>query len=267
MTIKEIKGLTKFLTDEEVEKIKKEIKSKETVLKNEDMEEEEITQVLNTLFAILVIERTLESEIEGIEEIRAELEQELLESYEIYDSHMARYKKEEKKKKKNWLLDFLFLSDRINSQKKGIGATNKTIANLQKELSTLKQQKSNENLKQVVRDRRGTRFDEFLNMPRECRNPHHHHDSIIDQIRCERRKDKLVKDIIRGNKRETLPRGGNKPRIEIASRTDISRVSNNHREVSKIVVVRKIGADDGFKTKERGSQELNINISSQTKMR
>ena len=59
MTIKEIKDLTKFLTDKELEKIKEEIKSKESILKTQDVEEEEMGQVLNTLFAILVIEKTL----------------------------------------------------------------------------------------------------------------------------------------------------------------------------------------------------------------
>ena len=54
MTIKEIKDLTKFLTDEDVDKIKNEIKSKESVLKSQDMDEKEMTQVLNTLFAIYI---------------------------------------------------------------------------------------------------------------------------------------------------------------------------------------------------------------------
>ena len=117
MTISEIKNLTKFLTDEEAEKIKQEIKDKENVLKIQNMDEEEIGQVLNTLFAILVIEKTLELEIEGVEEIRADLEKELLEAYEIYDAYMIKYKKEEKKKKKNWLLNFLLLSDKVHSKK------------------------------------------------------------------------------------------------------------------------------------------------------
>ena len=77
MTISEIKNLTKFLTDNDIQKIKEEIKSKETVLKSGNLEEEEIIQVLNTLFSILVIEKTLELEIEDIEEIRDELQDEL----------------------------------------------------------------------------------------------------------------------------------------------------------------------------------------------
>ena len=66
MSINEIKDLAKYLSDEEVEKIKKEIKDKENTLKGGSLDEEEMIQVLNTLFAVLVIEKALESEIEGI---------------------------------------------------------------------------------------------------------------------------------------------------------------------------------------------------------
>lgn len=176
MTVNEIKKITKFLTDEDIEKIKQDIKSKESILKTEKMNENEMGQVLNTLFAILVIEKALEQEIEGIEEIRAELEQELLECYEIYDAYIAKYKKEEKKKKKRWLLDFLFLSDRIHSRKEGIGAANKEISSLKNELSNLKKQTSNANLGKVVKDLNGSRFSDFCELPNLCNNPFHHHD-------------------------------------------------------------------------------------------
>ena len=73
MTINEIKELTRFLTEEEVNKIKEEIKNKEEILKGGNLDEEEMIQVLNTLFAIMVIEKTLESEIEGVEEIKEQL--------------------------------------------------------------------------------------------------------------------------------------------------------------------------------------------------
>lgn len=215
MTIKEIKDLTRFLTDEEIEKIKEEIKSKEDILKKSDIDEEEYGRILNTLFAILVIEKTLESEIEGIEDIRSELEEELIESYQVYEVQMAKYKKEDKKKKKNWLLNFLFLNDRISAQKRGIGVSNKTIAKLQNELNTLRQQKSDENLKSILKEKKGPKFDEFIKQPKECRNPHHHHDSVIDQMRCAQRKEKLIKDIIKGNKKETLPRGKNRSNIKV----------------------------------------------------
>ena len=241
MTIKEIKDLTKFLTDEEVEKIKEEIKNKESVLKSENMDENEMGQVLNTLFAILVIEKTLESEIEGIEDIRAELEQELIESYEIYDSHMVKYKKEEKKKKKKWLLDFLFLSDRVNVQKKNINASTATINRLQKELNTLKQQKSNENLRQVIRDRRGPRFDEFLRSPVECRHPHRHRDSILNQTMRERRFDRLVGQIERGENTRInrLPR---RPRPE---RRPIDRGNRlNNDRITPTIQVRRIQQEE-----------------------
>ena len=184
MTIKEIKDLTKFLTDKELEKIKDVIKSKVSIFKTLDVEEEEMGQVLNTLFAILVIEKTLENEKEGIEDIRAELEQELLEAYEIYDNHMARYKKEEKKKKKkNWLLDFLFMSEEMKNRKDAVGASKKEVAALQKELSKLRQMKSDENLKNIMHDRHGHDFDEFCKCWKECDNPFHNHDHDHDHDR------------------------------------------------------------------------------------
>ena len=203
MTISEIKKLTKFLTDEEVDNIKEEIKSKESILKKEDMDEDELGQVLNTLFAILVIEKTLESEIEGIEEIREELEQELMESYQTYDSYMDKYKKEDKKKKKRWLLDFLFLSDRISSQKEGIGSSKKTIDSLKKELNTLKEQRGNNNLKEIMKDRNGEKFDKFCNCPHECKHPHYHEEKNLRELRAERRHVKHIEDIMLGrNTRE-----------------------------------------------------------------
>ena len=50
MTISEIKDLAKHLSEEEVEKIKEEIKSKENILKGGKLDEEEMVQVLNTLY-------------------------------------------------------------------------------------------------------------------------------------------------------------------------------------------------------------------------
>ena len=204
MTIKEIKDLTKFLTDKELEKIKEEIKSKESILKTQDVEEEEMGQVLNTLFAILVIEKTLENEIEGIEDIRAELEQELLEAYEIYDNHMARYKKEDKKKKKkNWLLDFLFMSEEMKNRKDAVGASKKEVAALQKELSKLRQMKSDENLKNIMHDRHGHDFDEFCKCWKECDNPFHDHDhdhrcDLFSELRDDIRDFRQAENILTG---------------------------------------------------------------------
>ena len=189
MTVTEIKDLTKFLSDEEVEKIKEEIKSKENVLKNGSLDEEEMIQVLNTLFAILVIEKTLESEIEGVEEIRAELEAELIESYNLYDTYMSKYKKDDKKKKKRWLLDFLFLSENIRTKKDGLSTTNKTIAKLQNELNTLRQQKSDSNLREVAGKSEG-RFNDFCERPEKCKNPRHHHPDISD--RMEKRAERIL---------------------------------------------------------------------------
>lgn len=159
MTVTEIKNLTKYLTDEEVEDIKKEIKSKENILKSGNLDEEELGQVLNTLFAILVIEKTLEQQVEEIENIRSELEQELLEAYQMYDSYIEKSKADEKKKKKRrWLFDLLGISENIRERKTGIGVANKSISALQSEINTLKQQKSADNLKKVMnrenRDRR-----------------------------------------------------------------------------------------------------------------
>lgn len=187
MTINQIKELTRFLTEEEVEQIKKEIKSKEDVLKKGNLNEEEMIEVLNTLFAVLVIEKALESEIEGVEEIREELEQELVECYNMYDSYMAKYRKEDKKKKKRWLLEFLGLSENIRSRKKDINASSKTITNLQQQLENLKKQRSEENLEKVVEKQDDGLYKKFCDCPHECKDPrnheyhrerhhHHHHD-------------------------------------------------------------------------------------------
>lgn len=240
MTIKEIKDLTRFLTDEEVDKIKNEIKSKEDVLKSQDMDEKEMTQVLNTLFAILVIEKTLETEIEDIEEIREELEKELMESYEIYDAHMAKYKSEEKKKKKKrWLLDFLLLSDRVHTKKEGIGTSNKMIASLQKELNNLKQQKSNENLRNALRDRDSDLYRDFCDIPGKCNDPRHdhYHDHDHDHrgradldVRREARRNDRFANIAREREfRESIDQGRNqepRDRSGIPNKEDISRRIN-----------------------------------------
>lgn len=187
MTIDEIKGLTRFLSEEEVEQIKKQIKNKEDILKSGNLEEEEMIQVLNTLFAVLVIEKTLESEIEGVEEIRDELEQELLECYEVYDSYMIKYKKEEKKNKKNWLLHFLGLSEDISSKRKNISATTATINKLQGELNTLKQQRSNENLSNVVSKQDKSVYDSFCDCPGNHRHPRRGEPPFIRERMEERR--------------------------------------------------------------------------------
>lgn len=172
MSISEIKELTKYLTEEEVEKIKQEIKDKETTLKGGNLDEEEMVQVLNTLFAVLVIEKALESEMEGIEEIRDELEAELMECYEVYDTYMAKFRKEDKKKKKkNWLLAFLGLSENIAKKKQDIGASNKALSNMQKELNALKQQKSNEYLKDVIENREKGSVEKYSECVHGCKHP------------------------------------------------------------------------------------------------
>lgn len=160
MTISEIKSLTKFLTDEDVEKIKEEIKSKEKILKSGNLEEEELGNVLNSLFAILVIEKTLESQIDDVEEIRKELEDELLLAYQTYDEYILRYKKDEKKKKKHWLLNFLAFSDLIHDKKTTIGKADKSLAQMKSELEGLQKQKSDNNLRKVV-NKEGDSYESF----------------------------------------------------------------------------------------------------------
>lgn len=244
MTISEIKNLTKFLNDDDIEKIKEEIKSKEVILKKDKMDDEEMTQVLNTLFAILVIEKTLESEIEGVEEIRAELEAELMESYQIYDSHMAKYKKEEKKKKKSWLINFLLLSDRVNTQKNGIGASEKTITNLKNELNELKRQRSNENLKEVAKGRRGKTFEDFCKTPHDCHNPFHDHDRHLENRRENKRLEKLERAIRQDRKKENLPIINNgRPNLTIETGGNIPQINE---------------IDIGHITRERGNLNKNI---------
>ena len=202
MTINEIKDLTKYLKEEEVDEIKEEIRSKETVLKSGNLEEDELIQVLNTLFAILVIEKTLESQIEEVEEIRSDLELELTESYKIYDAYISKSKAEKKeKKKRRWLLDLLCISDRIHSKKEGIGRANKTLNEMQNEINKLKQQKSNENLKNVVDKKNEVERDNFFDLPNKQIDPrmycdtcryeanipprehHHHHEHAHEHER------------------------------------------------------------------------------------
>lgn len=173
MTVSEIKGLVRFLSEEDVEQIKQQIKDKEDILKGGNLDEEEMIQVLNTLFAVLVIEKTLELEIEDVEEIRAELEQELLECYEIYDSYMEKYKKQDKKNKKKWLLHFLGLSEDMSNKRKNIADSNKTINQLQKELNSLQQQRSNENLTNVAaKDHKA--FNSFCDCLDKQKHPRRH---------------------------------------------------------------------------------------------
>lgn len=181
MTINEIKGLTKYLSEEDVEKIKEEIKSKEDILKEGSLEEEELIQVLNTLFAILVIEKTLETDLEDVEEIRDELETELLESYQIYDSYMSEYQRDKKKKKKGWLSKFLFLSEGIHAKKEALGGANSTIGKLKDEINELKQQKSKSNLKNVVDGKHRHAFESFCDCPKKHNHPHEH-DGLISSI-------------------------------------------------------------------------------------
>lgn len=174
MTIDEIKGLTKYLSEEEIEKIKEEMKSKENVLKSGKLDEEEMINVLNSFFAILVIEKILESEIEDVEDLRAELENELLEAYQVYDSYMIKYKKDDKKKKKNWLLRFLSLSDLIHDKKQDIGGATKSIGAMQKQLNEIKQKKNDSNLQNVA-NKCNHDMEDFCSHPFHCDNPLHHH--------------------------------------------------------------------------------------------
>jgi len=175
MKIKEIKKLNKYLKEEQVEEIKKEIKNKEDVLKSGNLDEEELGEVLNTLFSILVIEKTLEQQVEGIEEIRSELEAELLEAYQTYDSYIERSKIDAKqKKKRRWILDLLGISENIREKKAGIGMTNKSLNNLKKELDTLKQQKSKENLKDVMNKENRERRKDFCDCIKDRRPPRNH---------------------------------------------------------------------------------------------
>lgn len=211
MTISEIKNLTKFLTDEDVEKIKEEIKSKEKILKAGNLEEEELGNVLNSLFAILVIEKTLESQIDDVEEIRKELEDELLLAYQTYDEYILKYKKEDKKKKKHWLLNFLAFSDLIHDKKTTLGKADKSIEQMKTELEGLQKQKADSNLRKVV-NREGDSYDTFrqyhdkncpvakaiANEARRYNQPHphhhhHHHDGMVENRGTNRNAESRVK--------------------------------------------------------------------------
>ncbi len=189
MTINEIKELTKYLSEEEIEKIKEEIKSKETILKSGNISDEELVNVLNSFFSILVIEKTLEKEIDEVEDIRAELEEELVASYNMYDQYMAQYKGEDKKKKKkkNWLLNFFALSEDIRGKKEGIGVSSKTISSMQKEINDLKEKKSDSNLKDVVDGKDYEKYDDFCNCPHHHHHPHHHLDGLLRELGMEPR--------------------------------------------------------------------------------
>lgn len=192
MTINEIKELAQKLKDADVERIKAEIKSKESILKNNDLDEEELGEVLNTLFSILVIEQAFEDEVEGVEDMRAELEQELMESYEKYDKHMAKYKKEKKeekkKKKKRWLLDFFALSEDIRNKKETLGDSKKLINKMQNQINELKQQASDSNLERACDHRRGgPHRDRMRDTCDRCGDDlhehRHHREEMIDKIR------------------------------------------------------------------------------------
>ena len=169
MTINEIKDLAKRLKEEDVEKIKEEIKSKESILKTNSLNEEELGEILNSLFSILVIEKAFEEEIEGVEEIRDDLEKELMDSYEQYDSYMLKFKKEGKKKKKKWLLNFLFLSDDIHNKRDSLGKANKLINRLQNQVNELKSQRTNDNMKKVCDHGHRRERDKFCDCSKDCR--------------------------------------------------------------------------------------------------
>ena len=187
MTISEVKNLTKFLSEEDIDNIKKEIKSKEQILKGGKLDEGERTQVLNTLFAILVIEKTLELEIEEVENIRAELEAELTESYMIYDSYLEKSKADAKKKKKRrWLLDLLGISEDIRSKKEGLGVTKSTLGAMQADLNNLKQQKSNENLRDIMDRKHPRGLDRFMDHVHDCENPRNHCPKCCDELNRDR---------------------------------------------------------------------------------
>ncbi len=174
MTIGEIKDLTRFLSEEEVEDIKKQIKDKENILKGGNLEEEDMVHVLNSLFAILVIEKTLESNIEEVEELRGQLEGELTEMYMVYDSYLAKFKQEDKKKKKrNWLLDFLFMSENIRSKKETIGVSKKTMDRMQRELTQLRQERNEERLKEIAQGNNREAFNRFCDCPDRQEHPGH----------------------------------------------------------------------------------------------
>lgn len=195
MTIDEIKGLVKFLTDEDIEEIKNQIKSKEKVLKEGKAEEEEMNKVLNALFAILVLEKTLELEIEDLDDIRQEIEEELLEAYQIYDSYMIKCKTEEKKKKKRWLLDFLFMSENIHAKKQSLGASKKEIERLKRELDDARYQRRDDRLQDILKSKKDR--EEFCKYPKECKNPHHNHDRELQEKLARKRYERLCRDIDR----------------------------------------------------------------------
>ena len=196
-----------MLTEEQVEEIKKEIKNKEDVLKSGNLDEEELGEVLNTLFSILVIEKTLEQQVEGIEEIRSELEAELLEAYQTYDSYIERSKIDAKqKKKRRWILDLLGISENIREKKAGIGMTNKSLNNLKKELDTLKQQKSKENLKDVMNKENRERRKDFCDCIKDRRPPRNHCKECCEKLG--REYGKIEEKIKERNKKSVMKKKG-----------------------------------------------------------
>lgn len=202
MTITEIKNLTKYLSEKDVNDIKEEIKSKETIIKSGNLGEEETMTVLNTLFAILVIEKALESEIEEVEGIRSELEEQLLEAYKIYDAYIERSKKDKKeKKKRRWLLHLLGLSEDIKNKKKDIGSSSKALNEMKEEVDKLKREKSDDRLKNT--------------MKKCCHDKEHLNDFIDKCVQNMEEGAKIFDDHITeyGHKRGPEPRK-ERPRVE-----------------------------------------------------
>ena len=146
--------------------------------------------------------------------MRAELEQELMESYEKYDKHMAKYKKEKKeekkKKKKRWLLDFFALSEDIRNKKETLGDSKKLINKMQNQINELKQQASDSNLERACDHRRGRPHrDEMGRKCNECgeslKNDKAERDYISRQRDMDGRREENNRKPIQENKGRTIP--------------------------------------------------------------
>lgn len=240
MTVCEIRNLTKYLNQQIAEEIKSKLQKEEMLLINSDYEEEEKIQILNTLYAILVLEKLLECEQEEIEESRLELEQELIESYEIYNLHKNKRKKEKKKKR---LMELWLLNEKNKNISRIIGGVNKTNNPYIETNVPLEHKQKREKTKEINGKNIETKYDKISNVT--------NNDYKISQY-----KKDLLKELV---KEKMKTEQENKSEREIKPMIRKQKVIEKINEPNKIIKIKIESTDTELVISEGGQKQRNDN--------
>ena len=153
MTYDEVLNIAKRLDKETKVKIDKEVDERLAILKEGDLNEEDMAKMEECLYMSLVIQEYLNGEYELLEEEKALLLDEMEELYNEYGELLTKAKLEEKlSKKKRMALELMRIREQLFDRKEFLKNVKENIKTNKESNDKLKELSSKETMKEVAKE-------------------------------------------------------------------------------------------------------------------